>query len=67
MKKYQIIKNKNNYSIASKQDIKDFYKCYFLPYILKSKRKKDLIYTLENDPIYKQYKNDTDYKTIKIY
>lgn len=67
MKKYQIIKNKNCYAIATKKDIKDYYKKHFLPIEKIMKRKKDLINLINTSKTFEQYKGNTDFKTIFIY
>ena len=67
MKKYQIIKNKDLYGVASKEDIKDYSKKHLLPIELFMKRKKELIFVIENNEHYKKLKNNTDYKTEYIY
>lgn len=66
MKEYQIIKHKNFYAIASKKDIKNYYKTYFLPYEKAMKFKKYLIEAIEKSDTFKKFKNNTDYKTIII-
>ena len=67
MKKYQIIKNNNCYAIATKKDIEDYYKVNFLPIEKIMKRKKDLINLINTSETFKQYKNNTDFKTVYIY
>lgn len=72
MKKYQIIKTKQSksaymYAVATKEDIKNYYKTHFLPLALSFSNKKDLIYIIENNENYKHLKNNTSYKTIFIY
>lgn len=67
MKKYQIIKNSNCYAIATKKDIEDYYKVNFLPIEKIMKRKKDLINLINTSETFKQYKNNTDFKTVYIY
>ncbi len=64
MKKYQIIKHKNFYAIANKEDIKEYKNTHFLPYEKGMKFKKYLIELIEND---EKYKNKVDYKTIYLY
>ncbi len=67
MKKYQIIKNKNIYAIANKEDIKAYYNTHFLPIEKITKHKKDLINLINNSNNFLKYKNNTDFKTIIIY
>ena len=67
MKKYQIIKNKNYYSITTKEAIKEFYNVYFLPIDATMHRKKDLINLINTSKKFVKYKNNTDFKTIVIY
>lgn len=67
MKKYQIVKNGRMYAVATKEDIKEYYKTHFLPLVLSFSNKKDLIYIIENNENYKHLKNNTSYKTIFIY
>ena len=66
MKKYQIIKYNNFYSIANKNDIKEYHKTHFLPYEKGMKYKKYLIEAIENSKTFVKYKNNTDYKTFLI-
>lgn len=67
MKKYQIIKNKNIYAIATKKDIQNYYKTHFLPIEKIMKHKKDLINLINNSNNFLKYKNNTDFKTMIIY
>lgn len=67
MKKYQIIKNRNIYAIASKEDIKAYCNTHFLPIEKIMKHKKDLINLINNSNNFLKYKNNTDFKTIIIY
>ena len=67
MKQYQIIRNKDLYGVANKEDIKAYNKTHFLPIVLFMKRKNELIYVIENNKHYEKLKNNTDYKTINIY
>lgn len=66
MKEYQIIKYNEFYAIASKEDINNYYKTYFLPYEKRMKFKKYLIEAIEKSDTFKKFKNNTDYKTIII-
>ena len=63
MKKYQIIKNKNIYAIANKEDIQAYYTTHFLPFEKGMKYKKYLIELINKDT---KYKNNVDFKTIYI-
>lgn len=67
MKKYQIIKNKNYYSITTKEAIKEFYSVHLLPIDATMHRKKDLINLINTSKNFAKYKNNTDFKTIVIY
>ena len=64
MEKYQIIKDKKFYAIANKEDIKDFQKTGFLPYIKAMKYKKYLIELIKKD---ETLKNNVDFKTFYVY
>ena len=64
MKIYQIIKTKDFFAIANKEDIKQYRNTHFLPYEKGMKFKKYLIELIEND---EKYKNKVDYKTIYLY
>lgn len=64
MKIYQIIKTKDFFAIANKEDIKQYKNTHFLPYEKGMKFKKYLIELIEND---EKYKNKVDYKTIYLY
>ena len=71
MKEYQIIKHCNNqkskYGVVTKKDLQEFTKTNFLPVVLFMKNKKDLIFVIENNKHFEKLKNNTTYKTIKIY
>lgn len=67
MKEYRIIKSQSFYGVANKQQIKEYTHCHFLPLVLTMKRKKDLIYIIENNEHYNFLKNNTEYKTAYIY
>lgn len=67
MNEYVIIKSQHFYGVANKEQIKEYWHCHFLPLVLTMKRKKDLIYVIENNEHYKHLKNNTDYKTSYIY
>ena len=67
MKKYQIIKNKDYYSITTKEAIKEFYSVHLLPIDATMHRKKDLINLINTSKNFAKYKNNTDFKTIVIY
>ena len=67
MSKYQIIKNKNYYSITTKEAIKEFYNVHLLPIDAIMHRKKDLINLINTSKNFAKYKNNTDFKTIVIY
>lgn len=64
MKTFQIIKTKDFFAIANKEDIKQYKNTHFLPYEKGMKFKKYLIELIEND---EKYKNKVDYKTIYLY
>lgn len=64
MKIYQIIKTRDFFAIANKEDIKQYKNTHFLPYEKGMKFKKYLIELIEND---EKYKNKVDYKTIYLY
>lgn len=68
MKKYQLIKSRNNdgktfYAIANKEDTQDFKNTHFLPYEKAMKYKKYLIELINKD---EKYKNNVDLKTYFI-
>ncbi len=68
MKKYQIVKFKDNrgicYAVANKEDIKQYKNTHFLPYEIAMKYKKYLIEHIEKS---EKFKNNVDYKTIFMY
>lgn len=64
MKKYQIIKAKDFYAIANKEDIKQYKNTHFLPYEKGMRYKKYLIELIEND---EKFKNNVEYKTVYLY
>lgn len=63
MKKYQIIKYNNFYAIANKEDLANYSKTGFLPYIKAMRFKKYLINLIKKDD---KLKNDVTFKTIYI-
>ena len=71
MKEYQIVKHYSNkksmYGVVTKKDLQKFAKTNFLPVVLFMKKKKDLIFVIENNKHYEKLKNNTTYKTIEIY
>ncbi len=67
MKKYQIIKNKDIYAIANKEDIEAYSNTHFLPFEKGMKRKKDLVNLINTSKTFEKFKNNTDFKTITIY
>lgn len=67
MKEYKIVKSINFYGVANKEQIKKYMHCHFLPLVLTMKKKKDLIYVIENNEHYKFLKNNTEYKTSYLY
>lgn len=66
MKKYQIVKNENYYSITTKEALQEFYNVHFLPVDVTMCRKKDLINLINTSKNFAKYKNNTDFKTIII-
>lgn len=65
MKKYyQIIKSKNFYAIANKEDIKEYKNTHFLPYKYGMKYKKYLVELINKT---EELKNNVDFKTIYIF
>lgn len=66
MKEYRIIKTANLWGIANKEDINKYWHCHFLPLVVAMKKKKSLIFIIENNKHYEFLKNNTEYKTAYI-
>lgn len=67
MKEYKIVKSISFYGVANTKQIKEYAHRHYLPLVLTMKRKKDLIYIIENNEHYKFLKNNIEYKTTYIY